>query len=156
MNVIIGLVVFVCILYIGWFFYQKTRKKAIFYNNFLQFCELLETEIGFFQNKLQQILEKNSYGKDFSSALKNFAEKHNLEEWGASQNLLKENELQELKNFFNKLGRVDSSTQTNEIRNFKKILEEKIEDIKTIQMKKSKMTFSLSVMLGLLAFIIII
>jgi len=156
MNLFVGVAIFGCILYIGWFFHQKTRKKAIFYNDFLQFCEMLETEIGFFQNKLEQILEKNSYKKDFSAVLKNFSEKNNLEEWGAVQSVLSEDELKELKNFFSKLGRVDSITQTNEIRNFKKILQEKIENIKTVQLKKSKLIFSLSVMLGLLAFIIII
>jgi len=156
MNLFIAIAIFGCILYIGWFFYQKTRKKLIFYNDFLQFCEMLETEIGFFQNKLKQILDKNSYGKEFSAVLKNFAEKNNLDDWSASQNLLSENELKEIKNFFSKLGRVDSSTQTTEIRNFKKNLQDKNENIKTVQIKKSKMIFSLSVMLGLLAFIIII
>ena len=75
MNFLIALIVFCCIFYIGWFFYQKTRKKLVFYNDFLQFCEVLETEIGFFQNKLKQIFDKKGYGKDFSLVLKNFSDK---------------------------------------------------------------------------------
>lgn len=156
MNLIIALLIFGCILYIGWFLYQKTQKKSVFYKDFLQFCELLETQIGFFQNNLEQVLQKERYKKEFSDLVQNFLKNKNLDDWALKQTLLSENEVLEIKNFFSKLGRVDSFTQTKEIDSFKQILKEKMKDIKEVQLKKGKLTFSLSVMLGILAFIIII
>ncbi len=155
-NLIVGLVLFGCILYIGWNMYQNYRKRVLFYGDFLQFCEILETEVAFFQNKINEILQKNEYKSDFSGVLKDFAENKNLEAWAKEQKLLGTQEVDELKNFFAKLGRVDSTTQTKEIQNFKEVLRAKQDEVKKLQQKKGKLVLSLSIMLGLAVLIIIV
>ncbi len=156
MKFILALVIFGCILYFGWFLYEKTRKKLVFYNNFLQFCNLLETEIGFFQNNIEEILHKNNYKKEFSEVVENFSKSKNLLEWKNSQSVLTQTEAEEVELFFSKLGKLDSTSQTNEVKSYKKFLDSKIEDTKKVNLKNGKLTFNLSIMLGLLVFIIII
>lgn len=157
MNLLVATLVFCAILFIGWYFYNKTQKKSIFYADFLQFCEFLKNEIGFFQNNLKEILSKKEYNSsEFNSLIEDFKNNENIEIWCKEQKILDSNEVAQIKNFFAKLGRLDVQSQTNEIETFLKYLEEKISDIKTKHLKKAKLTFSLSIMLGLFAFIIII
>ena len=157
MNLFVAILIFCVILFIGWYFYNKTQKKSHFYANFLQFCEFIKNEIGFFQNNLKEILSKKEYSSnEFNSLIEDFKKNENIDIWCKEQKILDANEIVQIKNFFAKLGRLDVQSQTNEIETFLKYLEEKINDIKTKHLKKAKLTFSLSVMLGLLAFIIII
>lgn len=156
MKLIVALIFFCLILYFGWISYHKTRKKAVFYNDFLQFSEIMETEIGFFQNKIDSILKKGNYKKEFLELVEEFAKNKNLDNWKKEQNLLTDGEAEEIINFFNKLGKADSITQTKEIQNYKKLIEEKRKNIKDVQLKNAKLMFSLSIMLGLLVFVIII
>ena len=56
MRIILGFIFFICSLIIGYYIYNKIKKREKFFEDFYNFSLNLHTEIGFFQNKLKDIL----------------------------------------------------------------------------------------------------
>ena len=153
-----GFFVSFCILMIiclfGWFLHKKTIKKLVFYTNFLQFAKNALTEIEYYQNKLPNIISKQNFSGEFSVVLQNY--KNDNLECLNSFSFLSSEEKNEVKNFFKKLGRTNVENERKDIGEFIKVINSKIDDIKLVGIKKSKLRFNLMIMFGLFVFIILI
>ncbi len=69
---------------------------------------------------------------------------------------LTNDEKEEVDNFFSRLGRLNADGERKEIENFIAMLNEKIANLKSFGLKKSKLKFNLCIMLGVLLFIILV
>ncbi|MBQ8761979.1 MAG: stage III sporulation protein AB [Clostridia bacterium] len=160
MTFILGLILFGCSMFIGFKIYTNIKKREKFFDDFNSFCTILQAEIGFFKNKLEQIYSKNDYGNEFNSLLECAKENLNNEkainEWCDNQKYLNEEDKTQIITFFKRLGKVDAISQKGEIIEYSNLLKNKINIIKTENTKKAKSVLSLSVMLGLALFIIVI
>ncbi len=155
MRFILSFFLLVIICLFGLFLHRKTLKKLVFYTDFLQFCKNLQTEIGFFHSKMPSIISKQNFSADFSHLLSNCLG-GNMHSTLEKFSYLKNEDKNEIENFFKRLGRSGVDGEKNEIQNMISVLEEKIKEMKTISLKKSKLKFSLCVMFGLFVFIILI
>lgn len=161
MRIILGFIFFICSLIIGYYIYNKIKKREKFFEDFYNFSLNLHTEIGFFQNKLKDILNKNDYGENFNSLLKEVSNnllntEQTINDWCSKQNYLLKNDNEVLNSFFKKLGKTDVKTQQKEINEYIEIIKNKLNNLKAENLKKGKMVLSLSVMLGLALLIIVI
>ena len=160
MTFILGLILFGCSMFIGFKIYTNIKKREKFFDDFNSFCTILQSEIGFFKNKLEQIYSKNDYGNEFNSLLECAKENLNNEkainEWCDNQKYLNKEDKTQIITFFKRLGKVDAISQKGEIIEYSNLLKNKINIIKTENTKKAKSVLSLSVMLGLALFIIVI
>ncbi len=161
MTALIGFVLFGCITFIGMNIYNSYKTRKIFYDDFILFLQNLDAEIGFFQNKLNQIFDAKIYHKDFQnliiSAQKSiYSLENNLNDWFKNQSIINDEQFFHIKEFFLKLGRLDVTTQKKEIENLKNYLEECILIVKDELNKKGKLSFNLSIMLGLAVFILVL
>lgn len=154
MNLFFVIIVFLAFFVFGLFNFKKFLKKQTFYKNLLDFLGVLKTEIGFFKNDINLILEKTNYAFEFENLLKTFKKDKELKTFEA--NFLKESEKSEITSFFSKLGRADVWSQSKDIEAFEKMIETKICELKNVHAKKAKMQFSLTIMLGLLVVVLII
>ena len=109
MNLFFVIIVFLAFFVFGFFNFKKFLKKKTFYKNLLDFLGVLKTEIGFFKNDINLILEKTNYAFEFENLLKTFKKDKELKTFEA--NFLKESEKSEITSFFNKLGRSDVWSQ---------------------------------------------
>ena len=155
MNVIVPLIIFLVICGFGLFLHQKTLKKLKFYQQFLQFCQNALPEINYFCNKLPQIISKQNVSGDFKKVL-DVCLCDELKKVLDDLQYLSLDEKEEIKNFFSKLGRGNSSFEKQEIENFVSYLSERLNNIKSFGLKKSKLKLNLSIMFGLFVFIVLV
>jgi len=155
MKLIFVIFISLCIAGVGYIYFRKVHKKTAFYNDFLSFCEEIETEIGFFQNKINAILEKQSYKSSFQGLLDSLKTKTH-QEFLKTQSFLTQNEQTEILLFFQKLGRANSETEIKEIQNHKEKLKQKINNLLNFEFKKSKLKFNLTICLSVFVFIILL
>ncbi|MBR1925860.1 MAG: hypothetical protein IJ837_03285 [Clostridia bacterium] len=155
MKLFVVILISLFIILIGYLYFRKTHKKIQFYNDFLSFCEEIETEIGFFQNNIKNILDKQNYKSSFQELLNNFKNK-TLQKFLNEQNFLTQNEQTEIFLFFQKLGRANSETEIKEIQNYKEKLKNKINNLTNFEFKKSKLKFNLTICFSMFVFIILL
>ncbi len=71
-NIIIGIVLLVLSLLIGWEFAKKYTKRRIFFNDFNSFNQIISAEISFSKSTIPEVIRTNSYqGSDFYFGLRN-------------------------------------------------------------------------------------
>lgn len=153
MNFILSFLIFCFVCVLGVIFYRKTLKRLNFYKDFCCFCQSLETQISFFQNKIYDIIKLQSFKSDFQNILNNFLKKET--NFGEIK-FLSEQEKQEVFLFFNKLGRTNAQNEQKEIQKFEQNLNKKIEEIKNVELKKSKLKLNLFIMFALFVFIMLL
>lgn len=141
-------------MFFGWSLFKRTLKKYVFYKNLKSFLELLQTEVGFFQNDVDAVLDKLNYSVDFQNLISNYKQNKNLDDW--KPKILSFNETEDIKIFFSKFGRVDVESQLSDVKAFLNVANQKLLDIKQEDLKKAKMSFLLSVMLGLLFVVLLL
>lgn len=155
MKLIFVIFISLCIAGVGYIYFRKVHKKIAFYNDFLSFCDEIETEIGFFQNKINDIFKKQNYKSSFQGLLDSLKNK-TQQEFLKTQNFLTQNEQAEILLFFQKLGRANSETEIKEIQNYKEKLKQKINNLLNFEFKKSKLKFNLTICLSMFVFIILL
>lgn len=154
MNFIFSFLIFCFVCILGVVLYRKTLKRLNFYKDFCVFCGSLETHISFFQNKIYDIIKLQNFKSDFQNILNDFLKKEEIV--FVQINFLSEQEKQEICLFFKKLGRTNAQNEQNEIKKYEQNLNKKIDDIKNVELKKSKLKLSLFIMFGLFVFIMML
>ena len=155
MRIFLAFCVLLCVCTFGLFLHKKTLKKLVFYTNFLHFCENAQTEINYFHKKLYEIIDNKSGSEDFLNVLNGF--KNNETKNVLNQiSYLSNDEKSELEKFFMVLGRKDVESEKKQIEQEIFFLNEKIKELKSFGLKKSKLKFNLCISFGVLLFIILI
>ncbi len=153
MNIVVGVCcLLLCIVGCN-FFTDKYVKRQKFFNSFLGFHNKLVNEISFTQTSLKYILDGISDENDFENLAKDY---FLLNKRKVEYKYLDDFEKDLLLNYFNALGVGDNQTQLNAICVFQERIKEKqkasVEDAKKFQVTYSK----LGVLLGVIAFIIVL
>ena len=144
--------------------YYKQRQR--FFENVCEFCNFLQTEIGFLKTDITSLMTKysNCSSKDFSKVLQlyidslkkaqNFHEDFidNL----SKLNLLKTNEREKICSFFDSLGKSSQDEQLAQIENFKNEFASQLKNASEDNKKYGTSSLKLGILLSLAIFIIFI
>jgi len=154
MNIVLSLVVIVGCSYIGYGVgrYFKTREKI--WNDFVNFCEFCDVQIGFFQNKLQSIMDKfvetNSTQKETKKMFKKIGtDLQNAKNLKIESIFLNDDEKGQLNDFFNALGKSSADNQKNLIGHHKSIFSKYQKDCTESVKKNAPLATKLGFFLGL-------
>ena len=123
----------------------KFTIKREFYEDFNLFINTLESEINFTQNSIDYVVKNFPNNRLF---IKKFTSK--------KINILSNNEQVIYNNFFSSLGKVDIFTQKQSLLEIKKYVNEYYEISKKTEIEKNSLYFKLSILLGILTFILFI
>ena len=159
MNFIIGFVLLGLCVFAGYRVASSYRRKLNFVNDFKNLLNFLETNIMFTQDNLNKILteKKDIFHKDFQEFLAKYLDYQNiLNEWKKEQNVVDSDTAQVVENFMIGLGRNDSESQIQSIKQAKEILNGHIEKVTKEQQSKGAMSMKLGIMGGLALFIIVL
>lgn len=162
MNFIIGgILLFICA-FCGLRVADSYRKKLYFAQDFGLLLDLIETNLLFMQDDLKNFLEskKDGFHKDFSAFLDGFTQNLSdsslyLQTWVAEERVTTKECAELLANFMQSLGRNDSATQLQTIKQTREILQAQLLKIQEEQ-KKGHLYSRLGVMGGLALFIIVL
>ena len=162
MNFIIAGILFVICVFIGFKIASSYKRKLNFVNDFKSLLDYLETNILYLQDNLQKLINDklNSFHADFKDFLQKYmGNLQNCEEflgkWVQDQKLVDSETADIIKKFLLSLGRQDSSTQLQTIKQTNEILSKRIDFVQNEQ-KKGVLSAKLGVMGGLALFIIVI
>jgi predicted amino acid-binding ACT domain protein len=130
---------------IGKILAYKFTVKREFYEDFNLFINMLESEINFTQNSIDYVIKKFPNNRLFINKI--FSNKISI---------LSNNEQVVYNNFFSILGKVDILTQKQSLTEIKNYVKDYYESAKKIEIEKNSLYFKLSILLGILTFIIFI
>jgi len=164
-NMIVGIGLLLASIYIGRELGNAYRRRERFYLDIVNFCALLESEIGLFQNKLLDILERSIAHKDFNVVL--LEVKLGLSERNQIDNVelvcrleslkfLNSSEQEHLIEFLCGLGRLDVAEQIIWIRRHRQAYEQKLNECRSENKAKGGMCLKMGVIAGCLGFILVI
>lgn len=160
------LVLLGCFGYVGIEISKTYIKKQEFYENLLNFCNLLLAEIGFLKNDLISICKRQetSVGTEFNKVLVSFSNKlisNNETSEKDFNNLithlfLTKNEIYYLKEFFNSLGKTGVDAQINLINYYISIFNQNLISAKENNQKFNPLFKKMGWIVGLLVCIVLI
>ena len=163
MNFIIGFVLLGLCVFAGYRVASSYRRKLNFVNDFKNLLNFLETNIMFTQDNLNKILteKKDTFHKDFQEFLAKYLDyqqdcQNVLDEWKKEQNVVDSDTAEVVVNFMIGLGRNDSESQIQSIKQAKEILNGHIEKVTKEQQSKGAMSMKLGIMGGLALIIIVL
>lgn len=148
-KIITSSVIVLCFIYAGVNLKRNYNVKNIFYENLIDFCEVLKTNINFLTKPVKQIIAENlcRYSKDFvgflNSYLNNKTEEFNL-------TYFSEYELNQIKIFFSTLGKSGVEGEISNIESNKTIFENLLNSTKEENKKFGELCLKLSICLGLM------
>lgn len=160
-KIILLIIVFSLIVYIGYGILSYYNKKKKFYNDLTLFLEQLKSEICFLKTDLKTILEKykNCYCKEINNLLNDYYNylcgKFN-ENLNLKCSLLGKEEIAEINQFFLKLGRTTIEEQKDCIAHYNDRFTEQLRKISEEKDKSGIVAFKLCIILGLFAVIMLI
>ncbi len=163
MNLLISVAIAITVSALGINYSKKYYKRKRFYGDLLSFCNNLKLNINFFQKDLLSIFEDAKFTDPNLIALLDITKKTlrengciDLKDWEKECNLLSVLEKNQIKCFFEKFGRVDCSTEFENIKKFEEYINHKIDMCSKEYTSKGKLYFSLSIMGGIATFIILL
>ncbi len=162
MNFLIGAILLAICVFVGFKVASTYKKKLNFVTDFKSFLNILETNIMFTQDNLNKILteSKNTFHKEFSDFLTKYISNQQnsiemLNKWKSEQNLLDNDTAEVVYNFMSNLGRNDSNSQLQAIKQSNEFLNSHMDKVSKEQTKGS-MSLKLGIMGGLALFIIVL
>lgn len=155
MKIFLILVICISIFYLGVCFSKYYKKKLIFFNNLLNFCEILESQIQFKKITINQIIVENlnSFDFEFKQFLNEYYLKNN---YNYSCMFLNSNENLIVKKFFKSLGKFDVKGEINNLKNQQNLLKIKQAEINDKNNKIGVLGTKLGSLCAILVFIILI
>jgi len=151
----------VCMLIIGYYcgnlFAKKFINRASYFKSFKRFNRDFIAEIGFSQKNLQDILLNEYSFSDFDLTLK--SKKIQLTNDNAVLYIppyLSDNEKKEIEEYFTRIGTTDLLTQNRVLCEYDKIIDEKSKIAIDEEKKYSTLFKKTGVLVGLIAFIIVV
>ena len=157
LGVFLGVIVF-CV---GYKKFLSLKRKKQFFEEFLHFLNTLNTQIGFFQNKLEEVFEKHNYSTEFCIFLKQCktfiltANKKEFLLFLSSESFFDSSEHKFVVDFFECFGKLDVGSQCDAISKFSFFIKNKLQNENEHFKRKGKLTLSLSALLGIFVFIVI-
>ena len=162
MNVLIGGILLCICSCVGFYVASGYRKKLLFIQDFKNFLDFVETNVMFTQDKISVLLEskKDSFHKEFLEFITNYLSNIQdvssyLTKYVQEQKLLDKDTAELIANFMRELGRIDSTTQLQSIKQANEALSTHLTRTQDEQ-KKGTMSARLGVMGGLALFIIVL
>lgn len=163
MNFLISFVLLIVATLIGFAFASGYRRRLRFLQNMDSFLQSMLSNCCFLQDSVKRVLDnqKGTYGADFNhflSELNDNLDKRDvfLLKWQNTQKIISDDEAKFVVDFFLNLGKVDSFTQVDDIKNSKQTLQEKLQDSKQLVNSKGTMSIKLGIVMGIGLFIICI
>lgn len=155
MKIFLILVICISIFYLGVCFSKYYKKKLVFFNNLLNFCEILESQIQFKKITINQIIVENlnSFDFEFKQFLNEYYLKNN---YNYSCMFLNSNENLIVKKFFKSLGKFDVKGEINNLKNQQNLLKIKQAEINDKNNKIGVLGTKLGSLCAILVFIILI
>ena len=123
----------------------------------LEFCEKLELNVGFLQDTMPELIENfkppNADMQNLMIQLKDYLARKNNNI--SLPTFLKENEKQDLFNFFSHLGKHDANSEQKIVMAFKQTMANKAQEAEEYKNKNAPIIFKLATFIGLALAIII-
>lgn len=129
---------------------QKFTDRRIFWEDFLLFINLLESEVNFSQKELSYIIKKLP-NRQFLHYLE-----LKLQNKTENSKFLSTVEVAVCEKFFSTLGKIDKFSQKDALLETKNYVKNFYEDSKKIEKQNATLYFKLGILLGILVFILFI
>ena len=134
--------------YVGIYFKKRVDKKSLYFKDALSFCEYFKHDLTYKQSKLKALIAEYSYlSEDFRKDIQSFSE--NFQSNIKLADFLLANEKNEIRTFFDSLGKVDINTQLSLLEENKSRIESLVTKYKTKSEKEGKLFVKLGLLGGL-------
>lgn len=154
-KLIIGLILFVLSLLIGYEYVKKYTRKRVFFTEFNNFNNDLMSEISYLKNTIPEIIKKNfNIKSDFYKGLYMFF--INAEEKVVLPNYLTDKESNLYINYLKTIGRGNSVTTSQYLNSIKNTISLYLNESIKKEEKNKPLCIKLSIIIGLIAIIAIL
>ncbi len=161
MNFLIGLGLLFAATLGGFAISNGYKRRLNFLNDMDSFLGYMQGNCAFLQDSIKRVLvtQKAAYGDDFNKFLSEMLDNLDkreafLGEWQTTQKIISSDEAKFVVEFFSNLGKLDSFTQIDAIKNAKSSFEEKLQKSKELVNTKGTMSVKLGIIMGIGLFII--
>ena len=151
MRVILGIMLLLVCIFLGYILSQKFTKKRKFYSSFLVFNTNIKNEISFSQSTLIKIADKLDVKDDFNGCVYEFIKEH---EFTFNKNYLNKEEIDFFKAYLSRLGSSDKFSQLSYLEEVGVQIDKRLSVATENEKKYKKLYLKLGFLLGLIAFII--
>ena len=153
MNIYIGLLLLIICTFSGYRLSVKYSDRRIFFTDFYSFNEKMINEVSFSQNSLLSLIENESkLNRDFGKLI---FEIINTKEKNCVK-YLKDEEIEMISGYINKLGKSDRESQITYLSSEKKIIDEMRVAAINEEKKYAKLYVKLGFLFGLIVFVVLI
>ncbi len=154
MKVFLLLSVAGLITYIGWAFSHYYKKRALFFEDLIQFCNVFENDLKFSRNTIANVVKQNIklFHKPFADTLENYFTK----QMPVNSMLLKEHENVLLNQFFGSLGKSDEEGEVRNLNNYKIEFVRIKEKTSSDNIRFGSLSLKMGAIVGALVFVVFI
>lgn len=163
MNFVIGLALLLLASLFGIGIANGYKRRLKFLCDMDSFLLFLQGNCAFLQDSFRKVLtsQKSVYGIDFNqflSDLETNLDKRDkyLSEWQSTQKIISKDEAKFIAEVLLNFGKLDSSSQIEELKNAKRNWNEKIQSARVLTNSKGTMATKLGIILGIGLFIIVV
>ncbi len=153
MRLVLGLVAFALCVILSMFLSAKYKERKDFFNDFSFFNKSLIKEVGFGQKTLGEMLNRINNNSYFFVKLK--SEIFNIK-INAQKNMLKYDEIAYFDEYVSNIGTSDKESQIEYLKTVNEYLKEKVDKTQEEYKKYTALYIKMGILIGLIAFIIII
>lgn len=153
MNIVLGLIVLVACVGVGYACANKYVVRKEFFNDFFEFNKTLKNEISFSMKKLDEIICKNDNKRSFYKCLIEYL---NTKELELGQAYLTIAEKEFLVNYFDSIGKSDRETQINFLNGVTVEIKDRLDVASADEKKYKTLYLKMGFLIGLLIFIILL
>ena len=151
MRIIIGIILLIISVFIGCGLARKFTKRREFFNSFKDFNLIIQREISYSQSSIPKLLSSIENNDDFYKCIKRY---YTNKEFYFESTYLNSQELNFFKQYLMQIGKSDKTSQGKLIESMGEQLSEKLSVATELEQKYKSLYIKLSVLIGLIAFIV--
>ena len=152
MKIAIGIIVIIICALFSVLFAEKYKEKKFFYHDFKNFNNKILSEVSFKKDNVENIINHMDDSGLFSITAKEYI---NDNKSFSNKNFFNE-EIEYVNNYFKNLGQVDVNTQLDELNSTSDYLKDKYKFYEDEYKKYYKLYIKVGILIGLIAFVLII
>lgn len=136
--------------FVGYVISLYFKNRMLIYADIIKMITYFKGEIYFLQTDFKTLLKRQSYGKGVNNVLENY-----LKTGQASTNVLRHNEVAELTNCLNSIGKKDVDGEINNLNYYESLFQRKFSETKAFYDKYGVLIVKLSIIAGALISVVL-
>lgn len=153
MRLLFGLLVFILSVYLGWQKSLPLKKRNEFYVSFNNFNLVYKNAVSFNKKPISKVVDELNKKDDFYELLNNYLRNSND---NINLNYLTNDERAFIQDYLKSIGKGDEKSQLDYVDHVYNIIEDKKKLCNEYEKKFSGMYLKLSILIGLMLFIVVI